>query len=148
MIVCFFFFSSRRRHTRYWRDWSSDVCSSDLKVSSKGITYTDEFKKIFITENELGKFPRQIFEECGFDIEILGMQRVGSAGKRWRSSYKTGGAIALQDTRRLNTGRPSEKELSLAEKYARLEAKVELLQAENELLKKLDMLERRVLKKK
>src|SRR3712207_8688586 len=30
-ITCvFFFFSSRRRHTRYWRDWSSDVCSSDL----------------------------------------------------------------------------------------------------------------------
>src|SRR5215203_942627 len=28
--ACFFFFSSRRRHTRYWRDWSSDVCSSDL----------------------------------------------------------------------------------------------------------------------
>src|SRR5947209_11998788 len=25
-----FFFSSMRRHTRYWRDWSSDVCSSDL----------------------------------------------------------------------------------------------------------------------
>src|SRR5258707_7542996 len=29
-ILTFFFFSSRRRHTRYWRDWSSDVCSSDL----------------------------------------------------------------------------------------------------------------------
>src|SRR2546429_9276951 len=28
----FFFFSSRRRHTRCSRDWSSDVCSSDLKV--------------------------------------------------------------------------------------------------------------------
>src|SRR5690554_4156890 len=26
----FFFFSSRRRHTRCGRDWSSDVCSSDL----------------------------------------------------------------------------------------------------------------------
>src|SRR5947209_19505304 len=26
-----FFFSRRRRHTRYWRDWSSDVCSSDLR---------------------------------------------------------------------------------------------------------------------
>src|SRR3712207_6744705 len=26
------FFSSIRRHTRYWRDWSSDVCSSDLEV--------------------------------------------------------------------------------------------------------------------
>src|SRR2546428_4557407 len=29
-LVCFFFFSSRRRHTRSDRDWSSDVCSSDL----------------------------------------------------------------------------------------------------------------------
>src|SRR3712207_2013956 len=29
-LFCLFFFSSRRRHTRYWRDWSSDVCSSDL----------------------------------------------------------------------------------------------------------------------
>src|SRR3712207_9268418 len=27
----YFFFASRRRHTRYWRDWSSDVCSSDLE---------------------------------------------------------------------------------------------------------------------
>src|SRR3712207_129380 len=30
IMLLFFFFSSRRRHTRYWRDWSSDVCSSDL----------------------------------------------------------------------------------------------------------------------
>src|SRR5690606_40157156 len=29
----FFFFSSRRRHTRFSRDWSSDVCSSDLIVA-------------------------------------------------------------------------------------------------------------------
>src|SRR5256884_2171931 len=29
-VCCFFFFSSRRRHTRCSRDWSSDVCSSDL----------------------------------------------------------------------------------------------------------------------
>src|SRR5256885_3893482 len=29
-IDCFFFFSSRRRHTRLQGDWSSDVCSSDL----------------------------------------------------------------------------------------------------------------------
>src|SRR2546429_6184402 len=29
-VVVFFFFSSRRRHTRCSRDWSSDVCSSDL----------------------------------------------------------------------------------------------------------------------
>src|SRR3989440_9556135 len=30
-MISFFFFSSRRRHTRSDRDWSSDVCSSDLK---------------------------------------------------------------------------------------------------------------------
>src|SRR5437660_8544001 len=29
-VTFFFFFSSRRRHTRWPRDWSSDVCSSDL----------------------------------------------------------------------------------------------------------------------
>src|SRR5690625_6406352 len=29
-MLPFFFFSSRRRHTRWPRDWSSDVCSSDL----------------------------------------------------------------------------------------------------------------------
>src|SRR3712207_8121315 len=29
-VYYIFFFSSRRRHTRYWRDWSSDVCSSDV----------------------------------------------------------------------------------------------------------------------
>src|SRR3712207_6117112 len=28
-----FIFSSRRRHTRYWHDWSSDVCSSDLRLT-------------------------------------------------------------------------------------------------------------------
>src|SRR5690606_41545945 len=44
-----FFFSSRRRHTRFSRDWSSDVCSSDLPLftmnminnfSSTGFTWT------------------------------------------------------------------------------------------------------------
>src|SRR5690606_6107247 len=36
---CLFFFSSRRRHTRFSRDWSSDVCSSDLsrRCSRRGI---------------------------------------------------------------------------------------------------------------
>src|SRR6266542_6289527 len=35
-VLCFFFFSSRRRHTRCYRDWSSDVCSSDLTISRDG----------------------------------------------------------------------------------------------------------------
>src|SRR5690606_39903457 len=33
-LVLFFFFSSRRRHTRFSRDWSSDVCSSDLVLTT------------------------------------------------------------------------------------------------------------------
>src|SRR5690606_5833365 len=33
-ILFFFFFSSRRRHTRFSRDWSSDVCSSDLAINT------------------------------------------------------------------------------------------------------------------
>src|SRR5699024_11535048 len=36
-ILLFFFFSSRRRHTRSKRDWSSDVCSSDLVVRQNGV---------------------------------------------------------------------------------------------------------------
>src|SRR5690606_39091834 len=32
-LIPIFFFSSRRRHTRFSRDWSSDVCSSDLTTS-------------------------------------------------------------------------------------------------------------------
>src|SRR5207249_7479746 len=39
-IFYFFFFSSRRRHTRSKRDWSSDVCSSDLVRDGAG-TITD-----------------------------------------------------------------------------------------------------------
>src|SRR5256886_16905864 len=33
LISIFFFFSSRRRHTRFDCDWSSDVCSSDLNLA-------------------------------------------------------------------------------------------------------------------
>src|SRR5437868_11785380 len=35
----FFFFSSRRRHTRSKRDWSSDVCSSDLQLNESLVIY-------------------------------------------------------------------------------------------------------------
>src|SRR5205809_3900269 len=36
----FFFFSSRRRHTRCSRDWSSDVCSSDLTIYGQAFSPT------------------------------------------------------------------------------------------------------------
>src|SRR5690554_3591876 len=52
IIFCFFFFSSRRRHTRCGRDWSSDVCSSDLypfeKTVASGASEADIIEKIDI----------------------------------------------------------------------------------------------------
>jgi transposase len=117
-------------------------------VSLKGITYTDEFKRIFVAEYENGRLPREIFEERGFDISIIGIQRVQSSSKRWRDAYKTVGIIGLSDSRRGNSGRPRETELSLEGKYERLKAQNNLLKAENELLKKIEMLERGMRKKK
>jgi hypothetical protein len=116
-------------------------------VSSKGITYTDEFKRHFMKENEQGKFPRQIFEECGFDIDVIGMKRVESSGKRWRAAYRENGILGLRDTRAEHSGRTSERDLTLEEKNARLEAQINLLKAENELLKKIQLLERGIMKK-
>src|SRR5918993_344614 len=46
-IFDFFFFSSRRRHTRYWRDWSSDVCSSDL-LPTRGVVRTEPLVGSFL----------------------------------------------------------------------------------------------------
>ena len=115
-------------------------------VSSKGITYSDEFKQHFISEVNKGKFSRQIFEEAGFDVDIIGMQRIKSASERWRNAYKKDGVFGLKDTRKESSGRPRITELSLEEKYARLEAQMNLLKAENELLKKIRMLERGLVK--
>jgi transposase len=115
-------------------------------VSSKGITYTDEFKHIFIAEKEKGKLTRDIFEHCGFDVEVLGTERIHSASKRWQKAYKVNGIHGLRDTRAGNSGRPSEKELTLEEKNARLKAQINLLKAENELLKKIRFAERGIRK--
>src|SRR5216683_6786797 len=51
----FFFFSSRRRHTRSDRDWSSDVCSSDLDVAVREPAQNDA----------LGAAPAQESGRCG-----------------------------------------------------------------------------------
>ena len=48
------------------------------KVSEKGITYIDEFKRLFIAENEKDKFPRNVFWECDYDIDIICLKRIKS----------------------------------------------------------------------
>ena len=72
-ISTFFFFSSRRRHTRYWRDWSSDVCSSDLKRKGRG-----EVRR----EGERGK---DVGREEGREGQILkNCHKIGRASCRER----------------------------------------------------------------
>src|SRR3712207_8941758 len=61
--IFFFFFSSRRRHTRYWRDWSSDVCSSDLNTQSY---------RVFVIQGDTAKLRVvQLGTEEGDFVQIL-----------------------------------------------------------------------------
>src|SRR3989337_3240902 len=43
--ILVFFFSSRRRHTRCYRDWSSDVCSSDLLLRLQILSFLEQSGK-------------------------------------------------------------------------------------------------------
>src|SRR5256884_792138 len=59
-----FFFSSRRRHTRCSRDWSSDVCSSDLKILAipgvKAVTHNHWFGGVY--QDERNFFPQFVID--------------------------------------------------------------------------------------
>src|SRR5687768_18353364 len=57
----FFFFSSRRRHTRCSRDWSSDVCSSDLgSLKLRGTARIEDNAKIKKTQIIIDEIPFQV----------------------------------------------------------------------------------------
>jgi putative transposase len=126
-----------------------DILSNNkyvLNVSEKAITYTNEFKIHFIAEYTKGKTSRVIFEEAGFDVEIIGIIRIDRAGSRWRKAFNEQGVLGLDDTRRNNSGRPRERELTKDEIIEKKSAEIEYLKAEVELLKKLELRERQVRK--
>src|SRR3954469_1340511 len=118
-----------------------------LRVSSLAITYSDDFKNKFMNEYLVGKLPRQIFKENGFDIDIIGMKRIETSASRWKRAYEKNGLIGLSDTRKTESGRPLKRELSQAEIIERQDARIKLLEGQVELLKKLEMTERRLLNK-
>src|SRR5699024_12175113 len=67
----FFFFSSRRRHTRSKRDWSSDVCSSDLIellssiIESRMLCRVRQRYLLFAVESYFGRSEeRRVGKEC------------------------------------------------------------------------------------
>src|SRR5699024_12070944 len=62
-VVYFFFFSSRRRHTRSKRDWSSDVCSSDLALEI--VDLHNETKKL------VGKYSLGMKQRLGIARALL-----------------------------------------------------------------------------
>src|SRR5690606_23322199 len=53
LLRWFFFFSSRRRHTRFSRDWSSDVCSSDLGCEVDPLLAAVQQPHVHLAEVEL-----------------------------------------------------------------------------------------------
>lgn len=114
------------------------------RVSEKGITYTDEFKSLFVAEHIMGKLSSQIFQDAGLDIEALGNNRINSSSKRWRKAYKESGELGLRDTRKFSSGRPLKRELTLEEIITRKDAEIEYWKAEAELLKKIELQERQV----
>ncbi|PRR80973.1 hypothetical protein CLVI_28840 [Clostridium vincentii] len=118
-----------------------------LKVSERSITYTHEFKILFINEYIAGKLPKDIFHENGLDIEVLGETRIKQAACRWKRAYKKDGIIGLYDTRKTASGRPLARELTKEEIINRQEAKILLLESQVELLKKLDLAERLLINK-
>src|SRR5690606_40579872 len=64
----FFFFSSRRRHTRFSRDWSSDVCSSDL-IDAIALRLREN---VWQSANERNGFRK----ECGEQAISVGLEPV------------------------------------------------------------------------
>src|SRR5690606_9394558 len=98
---CVFFFSSRRRHTRFSRDWSSDVCSSDLESASRirAITEDPQGRVWFAAGRELhriasngrhSRLPILSPADGGLpDAAITGLM-VDRAGLLWLSSAGRG----------------------------------------------------------
>lgn len=113
-------------------------------VSEKAITYEPSFKLAAVLSYMEGMTPQQIFVQAGFHLETIGHEQPQRCLKRWRTTYNALGESGLLEERRGkgSPGRPSSKDLSTEEQLKRAEARIQLLEAENDLLKKLEALER------
>lgn len=118
-------------------------------VSDRAIQYNAEFKIRAVQENLGGKGPSQIFIENGFDLGVIGTKKAKSSLSRWRNTYKTYGEQGFLEERRGkgSTGRPAIKNVTAEKKLEKAEARIKYLEAELELLKKLEELERQAKKR-
>ncbi|MFJ9502147.1 IS3 family transposase [Brevibacillus centrosporus] len=118
------------------------------RVTEKNITYSPQFKVAAVQAYQEGHTPMEIFLQAGFHIEMIGRDMPKKCLLRWRKVYATFGEAGLIEERRgkASSGRKPDGELSAEEKLRRAEARIRLLEAENELLKKLEALERQASK--
>jgi transposase len=121
-----------------------------LRVSERSISYNPDFKIKAVSEYQIGKIPAQIFIENGFNLELIGKNQPKRCLQRWRQTFEKYGDVGLETERRgkASTGRPTSKDLSVEEQLKKAEARIKLLEAENDFLKKLEELERQALKRK
>ena len=61
-----------------------------IAASNRRISYTTEFKKLFVEKYAQGMTPREIFYEAGFDVIALGNKRIERASDRWRQMNNDG----------------------------------------------------------
>ncbi len=73
------------------------------------------------------------------------MKRIEQSARRWEKAYEKNGLIGLTDSRKAASGRPIKRELTPSEIIERQEARIKLLEGQVELLKKLEVTERRLL---
>ena len=109
-------------------------------VTDKSITYTEEFREYFINQYNQGKLPKEIFKEAGFDINILGNDRIKSNTKRFKKMSER--IEGFKDTREENSGRPLKRELTDEEKIVKLKEENLKLKQQLEFLKKMEFLAR------
>lgn len=119
-----------------------------VKVTESSVVYTNKFKEHFIEEYALGKTPRTIFEEAGFDVQILGSKRIERSCARWREAYAAGTLCKFDDesVARHFTGQKKDqlKELEQAKKkISKQDDEIARLKAQVEALKKAGKLGRR-----
>src|SRR5690625_6245571 len=112
-----FFFSGRRRHTRWPRDWSSDVCSSDLRriANLREMVRAAEGGSAALAElaRQIEDVERSIAET---DEELLEVVR--SAGKLGEQAERTNERLAQARERVAESTLAPEVEAELAERFA------------------------------
>ena len=117
-----------------------------VKASKKSITYSEEFKELNWIDYQNGMQPIEIFKKYGFDPYALGSRRRDNFTNRLKKQAAR--EDGFKDTRSKNSGRPSTKELSLEVQLERLKHKNEVLQQENDFLKRVRFINRKQITKK